>query len=130
MSGYGEDGSYDLDVQAAVLRLIMARCPGLASEASTALRVPGGAARQMRLDRLIPRALADEAAWSAEDRELMAGVMYDAAGSQASRTRTLRFRVTPGEEDLLKAAAQATGRTLSDYLRDAALGKAGDPHGT
>jgi uncharacterized protein (DUF1778 family) len=41
----------------------------------------------------------------------------------ASRTRTLRFRVTPEEEALLKDGARAAGQTLSDFLRGRAFAK-------
>src|SRR5215472_6479111 len=121
MSGYAEDGDYDHDAQVDALRLIIARCPDLAAEAATALRVPGDAPRQIRLDRLIPRALEVAGAWSASDRELLAGIMRDAGDVGASRTRTLRFRVTPEEETLLKDSARAAGQTLSDFLRDRAF---------
>lgn len=51
---------YDAGETDRALRLIASRCAGLAGEAALALRSTSLAGRRLRLDRLIPSALADD----------------------------------------------------------------------
>lgn len=128
MTAYGPDGDYDPTLQEATLRLIIRRCGQLAGEAAVALRVPAPAARQARLDRLIPRALSDpEAAWTKEEREELADAMWaagpdDTAHPPERRTERLIIRITPSEHEQLKREAAAAGLTVSELVRIRTLG--------
>jgi hypothetical protein len=125
MNSYDETADYDRDGQEAALRLIIGRCPRLASQAAYAMRVTGDAARQARLDRLIPQALADAAAWTAEERQQLAEAMWAArdgsAEAPARRTETMRFRVTPDEKAQIEANAAQHGQDPSEFMRSRAL---------
>jgi hypothetical protein len=125
MTSYDENADYDRGGQEAALRLIMARCPRLASPAAYALRAAGAAARQARLDRLIPQALADADIWTAGERQQLTDAMWaardGAAEPPARRTDTMRFRVTPDEKARIEANAAQHGQDVSEFLRSRAL---------
>jgi hypothetical protein len=68
-----------------------------------------------RLDRLIPQALADAAAWTAEERQQLAEAMW------AARTETTRFRVTADEKAQIEANAAQHGLDPSEFMRSRAV---------
>jgi hypothetical protein len=74
---YDENGTYDRELQGRALRLIIERCPNLAAEAAAAMRSGSDAARQMRVDRLVPAALQRAGAWGEEDRQVLAAAMSE-----------------------------------------------------
>lgn len=81
MAGYTDnDDRLDGAAQIAVLRLIAARSAAAGPAAAAALSCTGPAARQLRLDRLIPDALGDkQATWTGQERQQIAALAHPAA---------------------------------------------------
>lgn len=72
---YAEDATYDRALQERALRIIIERSADQASAAAHALQVDGDAARQMRLDRIIPQALRERDAFTEDERKVLASAI-------------------------------------------------------
>jgi hypothetical protein len=67
---YRTNDHFDVQEQTAVLRLLASRSPAVSGDAARALGTTSSAARQLRIDRLVPGALDDaEAGWTLQERE-------------------------------------------------------------
>ena len=123
MPTYDATGPYDDDLAEAALRIIGACCPDLASDAARAL-LTSGAPRQMRLDRLVPDALAAGTLDDDQRSLLMScvgvGLAASAPGGER-RSTVVQIRLTPSERDHLAHLAAAEGTTISDLIRSRVL---------
>lgn len=72
---YDENGTYDRALQERALRIIIERSADQASAAAHAMRADTDAARQMRLDRIIPQALRERDAFTEDERQVLASAM-------------------------------------------------------
>ena len=71
-----DDSLFDRSSQLAVIQMIVAGSPKMATEAAKGLGSPNGAGRQLRIDLVVPRALADPAAtWTGEQRQQLVMAM-------------------------------------------------------
>lgn len=76
MSAYMTDEDFDVEEQIAVLRLLASRSPVVSAEAAKSFCATAGAARQVRIDRLVPAALADaDAEWNFDERQRLVAAM-------------------------------------------------------
>lgn len=82
MNGYPDDDRlFDTEGQENVLRLVAARSSTAGAAAATALRSTSAAARQLRLDRLLPAALGDESAkWTSAERQMLSAQLAPVIG--------------------------------------------------
>jgi hypothetical protein len=116
------ESPYDAEAQAEALHLLAARSPRVATQAAHALNSTSDAARQVRLDKLVPPALGDrDAGWTKEERALLAGAMR---GGAPRMTDIVRVRCTPAEKAEITQRAEKAGMTVSDFVRARALGPA------
>lgn len=112
---------YDEAEQEAVLSLIGARSEVVGGQAMSALRVPDPAARQLRMDKIVPQALGDASAeWTQSERARIAGAMVG-TGAGEHRDDMIRVRVSAREREEIAARATEAGMDLSQYLRWRAL---------
>lgn len=104
------------------MQLIMARSTSSAREAAKTIRRLSNQApnAQAAIERTIATALGDlSAEFSAGEREALASLL-GGSEDEATPTRSheLRIRVTANEKEIVQAAANAAGQTISDYVRE------------
>lgn len=120
MPSYDPAVEYLTDALAEYLGLIIERVPDLAAEASLALRVTG-APRQMRYDRLVHRALAEQV-WTVGERQRMGVLIGTGRLPSGLRDVPVQVRLTETERDLLGQEAALEGVTLTELVRRRVLG--------
>lgn len=122
MTGYDTTTDYDTAAQEAALRLITLRGGELRGPAAQALGIKNPAARQVRLDRLIPKILTRADLTDDEVQTLVSALYPAPATDPGTRTDTIRVRVTRDQRITIEDAARAEGRNVSDYIRAKLLG--------
>ncbi len=99
------------------LRIIAAKSPHAGTQAMQcikAIQVNSPIVKE-RYNRVVEMAFSDpQAEFTSGDRQLIAESIN---GGESNRTATVRFRVSPAEQEDLQRMADDAGVTVSDYIR-------------